>query len=104
MATSAVARGRRSERRIAAALGGKRVIAPGRIAPDVVAPLWVAEVKNTKSGSELPLKYITALAQFAQPDQIRLFVYKRPAWRDYIVCMLLKDFEELHGQLGGPKE
>lgn len=99
MSSSALARGKRSERRVAAALGGKRVLAPGKAAPDVVSELWVAEVKNIGNGPESPLKHINRLARFATGEQVRLFVYKRPSWKDYIVCMLLRDFEELHGKL-----
>lgn len=90
-------RGKRTERQVAKRLGGKRIIRPGVKAPDVEGDWFVAEVKNYLKAPEVPYRELRKLKVLTTEDKLPLFIYKRPEWRDYVVCCLLSDFEQWYG-------
>uniref|UniRef100_A0A6H2A3V4 Uncharacterized protein n=1 Tax=viral metagenome TaxID=1070528 RepID=A0A6H2A3V4_9ZZZZ len=94
---SARARGKDAERQVARRLGGRRTGILGKPAPDVEGAWYVAEVKDYLKAPEVPYRILRQLRQTTPADKMALFVYKRPEWKDYVVCSLLKDFEDWYG-------
>ena len=92
-------RGKDAERQVAKRLGGKRTGILGKPAPDVEGAWFVAEVKDYLKAPEVPYRILRRLRQSCPGDKLPLFVYKRPDWREYVVCALMSDFEEWYGTL-----
>jgi len=92
-------RGKDAERQVAKRLGGQRTGILGKPAPDVEGTWFVAEVKDYLKAPEVPYTILRRLRQSCLDNKMALFIYKRPQWRDYVVCSLLKDFEDFYGTL-----
>ncbi len=93
---------KRTERRVAAALGGERVPVSGRArgdVPDVRHPLWAIEVKHRK---RLPALLAEAMSQAvaAQRDgQVPLVVLHETGRHqgNDLVVLRMSDWIDLHG-------
>lgn len=101
MGKAGQARGKSAERQVARRLGGKRTGILGKAADDVEGDWFVAEVKDYLKAPEVPYRILRNLRQKTDSSKLVLFVYKRPEWRDYIVCTLLSDFEQWYGTISG---
>lgn len=92
-------RGKRSERRVATAIGGNRVGNSGLATPDVVSALFCVEVRNRINCPSSVLAMLVQARLKSKRGQIPLYVFKRPRWQRYVVCMFLDDFQDLHGKV-----
>ena len=90
-------RGKSAERQVAQRLKGKRTGILGKPAPDVEGCWFVAEVKDYLKAPEVPYTQLRKLRQREGTAKMPLFVYKRPEWKDFVVCALLSDFEKWYG-------
>jgi len=93
MTKAARRRGKEAERQVARRLGGQRTKVMGEKAPDIEAAWFAAEVKDYQKAPEVPYRELRQLRMMIPSQKIALFVYKRPQWKDYVVCTLLSDFE-----------
>jgi hypothetical protein len=92
-------RGKNAEREVAKKLEGRRTRILGVAAPDVEGEWFVAEVKKYMKAPEIPYKYLRELKALDSSERLKLFIYKRPEWRDWVVCILLSDFEDWYGKI-----
>ncbi|MBT9164920.1 MAG: hypothetical protein DDT23_00931 [candidate division WS2 bacterium] len=92
-------RGKHAERQVARLLGARRTKISGVSAPDIEGSWFVAEVKSYKQAPEIPLRELITLRQITGPERLRLFIYRRPHWREWVVCCLLSEFQEWYGKL-----
>ena len=95
-------RGKDAERQVAKRLQGKRTGILGKPAPDVEGTWFVAEVKDYLKAPEVPYNILRCLRQSCPGDKMPLFIFKRPQWREFVVCSLLKDFEDFYGTIHIP--
>jgi len=92
-------RGKNAEREVARKLGGHRTRILGVAAPDIEGEWFVAEVKRYQKAPEVPYRYLRQLKAIDTSERIKLFIYKRPGWSDWVVCSLLSDFEDWYGKI-----
>jgi len=96
---------KRTERAVAARLGGQRIPITGRVrgdAPDVAHPLWSVEVKHRRA---LPAWLLTAMAQAeaaARGEQVPLVVLHERGQRyeRALAVLRLGDLTDLVGPIG----
>ena len=97
---------KRTEREVAARLGGKRVPVSGRArgdVPDIAHPLFAVEVKHTSRMPALLLKAMAQAKAAVRGEQVPLVVLHEAGKRhtgDFVV-LRLEDFEGLCGELKG---
>jgi len=92
-------RGKEAERRVARRLGGRRLARHGLPAPDIEGDWFVAEVKDYLKAPKVPYRELRKLVSTTDPRKIRLFIFKRPEWHDYLVCCFLKEFTNWFGKV-----
>lgn len=102
MNTAPRKRGKAAELQVAKRLGGQRIHAQGLEAADIVGDWFVGEVKDYLKAPEVPYRELQKLKAKTGTDKLPLFIYKRPEWRNYVVCCLLSDFEDWYGTLHVP--
>jgi hypothetical protein len=92
-------RGKNAEREVARKLGGHRTRILGIAAHDVEGECFVAEVKRYQKAPDIPYRYLRQLKVIDTSERIKLFIYTRPGWSDWVVCSLLSDFEDWYGKI-----
>jgi len=97
-------RGKNAEREIAKRLGGRRTRILGVAAPDVEGEWFVAEVKRYQKAPEVPYRYLRQLKALDNSQRIKLFIYRKTGWSDWVVCCLMSDFQDWWGKIPLGKE
>ena len=85
-------------------MSGTRTKILGIPAPDVEGTWFAAEVKSYAKAPTVPRDQLIKLCAITGSERLRLFIFKRPGWSDYIVCAFLEEFQEWFGKLAIPQK